>query len=97
MYGYKNLTLSDVLRQRAPLPSAKMLLKTGTCPVSTCTVAAVDLVYRHEQKIVDTMLTCDLIYSTHLSYDCVILVSGGRRLFTTSPNSPSARNSRRKV
>jgi len=59
-----------------PLPSAKMLLKTGTCPVSTCTVAAVDLVYRHEQKIVDTMLTCDLIYSTHLSYDCVILVSG---------------------
>jgi len=59
-----------------PLPNAKKLLKTGTCPIPTCTVTANDLVYRHEQKIVDTMLTCDLIYAPHLDYEHVILVSG---------------------
>ncbi len=59
-----------------PLPQAKKLLKSGKCPVATCPVTANDLVYRHEQKIVDTMLSCDLIYSTQLGYDRVLLVSG---------------------
>ncbi len=31
---------------------------------------------QHEQKIVDTMLTCDLIYAARLSYDRIILISG---------------------
>ena len=34
------------------------------CPIATCSVDNSDLVYRHEQKIVDTMLTCDLIYAS---------------------------------
>jgi uncharacterized LabA/DUF88 family protein len=59
-----------------PLPIAKKLLKSGACPIHTCTVAADDLVYRHEQKIVDTMLTCDMIFATRLDYEQIILVSG---------------------
>lgn len=58
-----------------PLPHTKKLLKTGKCPMQACTTTATDLVYRHEQKIVDTMLTCDLIYATQLNYDYIILIS----------------------
>lgn len=58
------------------LPMAKKLLRHGKCPVTTCAVAAGDLVYRHEQKIVDTMLTCDFIYASNLGYDRLLLVSG---------------------
>lgn len=59
-----------------PLPMAKKLLKTGNCPNSTCVITATDLVYRHEQKIVDTMLTCDMIHAPALNYDQIVLVSG---------------------
>jgi uncharacterized LabA/DUF88 family protein len=59
-----------------PLPMAKKLLKTGGCPVSSCMVTADDLVYRHEQKIVDTMLACDMIYAPTQDYSHLILVSG---------------------
>lgn len=34
-----------------------------------------DLVYRHEQKIVDTMLACDMIYSPTQDYQHLILIS----------------------
>ena len=59
-----------------PLPLAKKLLKSGKCPTSSCSVTAADLVYRHEQKIVDTMLTCDMIYAPTQDYQHLILVSG---------------------
>ena len=59
-----------------PLPLAKKLLKSGKCPTSSCSVAADDLVYRHEQKIVDAMLTCDMIYAPTQNYQYLILVSG---------------------
>jgi uncharacterized LabA/DUF88 family protein len=58
------------------LSSARKLLKTGNCPVSSCVITSRDLVYRHEQKIVDTMLTCDLIHAVALGYDRCVLVSG---------------------
>ena len=35
----------------------------------------VDLVYRNEQKVVDTMLTCDLIYAPQQGFDHIVLVS----------------------
>jgi uncharacterized LabA/DUF88 family protein len=58
------------------LDSARKLLRTGSCPVPSCAVTSQSLVYRHEQKIVDTMLACDLIYSVALGYDRCVLVSG---------------------
>ena len=59
-----------------PLPVAKKLLKSGKCPIPACLVTAADLVYRHEQKIVDTMLTCDMVYAPTQDYQHLILISG---------------------
>jgi hypothetical protein len=58
------------------LPLAKKMLKTGTCPIHNCAVTADDLVYRHEQKLVDTLLTCDMIFAATQAYEHLILVSG---------------------
>lgn len=58
------------------LPLMKKLLKNGSCPKVGCGVAVSNLVYRHEQKIVDTMLSCDLIHAASLPGVRVILVSG---------------------
>jgi uncharacterized LabA/DUF88 family protein len=58
------------------LPVAKKLLKTGKCSAAGCTTSRADLVYRDEQKIVDTMLTCDLLYYSKLGYNHIMLVSG---------------------
>jgi uncharacterized LabA/DUF88 family protein len=58
------------------LPLMKKLLKTGNCPKSGCSIAVDDLVHRHEQKIVDTMLSCDLIYAASSGHNPIILVSG---------------------
>ena len=57
------------------LPQMKQLMKSGNCPKAGCSVTTCDLVYRHEQKIVDTMLTCDLIHSVDRVSGRVILVS----------------------
>lgn len=59
-----------------PLPVINKILKTGKCPIDGCRVTADDLVYRNEQKIVDTMLACDLVYSCQLGYDQIVLISG---------------------
>lgn len=58
------------------LPEFKKLLSKGRCPKDGCTVTSCDLVYRHEQKIVDTMLTCDLIHAVDRATSQIILVSG---------------------
>ena len=58
------------------LPQMKQLLKSGSCPKSGCSVTSCELVYRHEQKIVDTMLTCDLIHAVDRVSGRVILISG---------------------
>lgn len=58
------------------LPLMNTLIRTGRCPKAACTAAGQNLVYRHEQKIVDTMLSCDLIHGGGTRYDGVVLVSG---------------------
>ena len=58
------------------LPMMKKLLRTGKCPKPGCGVAVGDLVYRHEQKIVDTLLSCDLIYAAGGRVEYIGLVSG---------------------
>ncbi len=55
---------------------AKKLLRTGKCPSKNCSVSRTDLVYRNEQKIVDTMLACDLLYYAQLGCNHIMLVSG---------------------
>lgn len=59
------------------LPLMKKLLRNGTCPKAGCRITTTDhLVYRHEQKIVDTLLCCDLIHAGRSPMDRVILLSG---------------------
>lgn len=58
------------------LPMMKKLLRTGNCPKHGCNIDVDNLVYRHEQKIVDTMLSCDLIHASNYGHDQVVLVSG---------------------
>lgn len=62
--------------QTCILPLIKKLLNSGNCPKAGCGVATGDLVFRDEQKIVDTMLSCDLIHAANGVADRVILVSG---------------------
>lgn len=58
------------------LPLVKKMLRTGKCTKSGCSVSVKNLLYRVEQKIVDTMMTCDLIYVATDPCDTVVLVSG---------------------
>ena len=58
-----------------PLPLLKKILQKGRCPTSGCVSGGSSLVYRHEQKLVDTMLTCDLIYLAGQESDFLFIVS----------------------
>lgn len=58
-----------------PLPLAKKLLQNGRCPTQGCVTGGGALVYRHEQKLVDTMLTCDLMYLANQAYDLIFIIS----------------------
>lgn len=58
------------------LPLMKKLLRNGSCPKPGCTISSTNLIYRNEQKIVDTMLSCDLIHAAATGYAPVLLVSG---------------------
>lgn len=53
---------------------AKKLLQKNKCPIDTCSTTSSELVYRHEQKIVDTMLTCDLIYASQSNSNIHIML-----------------------
>jgi len=57
------------------LPMMKHMLKRGSCPKDGCSVQRTDLLYRHEQKVVDTMLACDMIHATDRDFTKLILVS----------------------
>lgn len=58
-----------------PLPMAKKLLQKGSCPTTGCITSGTPLIYRHEQKLVDTMLACDLIYLADKNYTHLIVIS----------------------
>lgn len=55
-------------------PLIKKLLRTGHCPKQGCSTT--NIVFRIEQKLVDTMLTCDLIHASSEGHTKIILVSG---------------------
>ena len=49
--------------EECPLVPAQRLLVHGDCPALSCEVAPSEVFMRAEQKLVDTMLTADLIHS----------------------------------
>ena len=57
------------------LPLLAKFLKTRKCPREGCSVGADDLVWRNEQKLVDSMIVCDLLYSAGAQVNYIVLVS----------------------
>jgi uncharacterized LabA/DUF88 family protein len=56
----------------APLPA---FFQSKRCPTDYCPVSADELLRRHEQKLTDTMLVCDLLYlAVDGARDCSIAV-----------------------
>ena len=53
----------------------KKLLNTGKCPAASCSATSNNFVYRSEQKLVDTMLSCDLLHAQMRGLDYIVLVS----------------------
>lgn len=58
-----------------PLIFLPHLFNTGRCPKNGCSLQLTDVIFRREQKLVDTMLTCDMIHAARMQCDYVILVS----------------------
>lgn len=58
-----------------PLTCLPTLFATERCTKGGCTIQLHDLVFRPEQKLVDTMLACDIIHAARLKCDFTILVS----------------------
>lgn len=59
-----------------PLQGTHQLLANGRCPVYGCSTELTDVVERHEQKLVDTMLTVDIIHaSSWMKSDIVVVTS----------------------
>lgn len=56
------------------IPSIRKLLKNGKCPKDGCSSDS-GLIYRSEQKLVDTMLSCDLVLSAKSPNSTMILIS----------------------
>jgi uncharacterized LabA/DUF88 family protein len=58
-----------------PLRTLPRLFETEQCPKDGCSIQLQDLLFRREQKLVDTMLACDMIHAARLKCDYIILVS----------------------
>lgn len=58
-----------------PLECIPLLFETERCPKHGCAIRLHDIIFRKEQKLVDTMLACDMIHAAKLGCDFIILVS----------------------
>ena len=57
-----------------PLIDVYNFISTGSCNTQCCNISSEDMIYRGEQKLVDTMVVCDMIHLAEKE-DRVILVS----------------------
>lgn len=52
------------------------LIEDGYCPGHDCTIPSISVLSRGEQKLVDTMLVCDLVYlASRKQAECLAIVS----------------------
>lgn len=63
------------IKNDCSLTLLKKFLKTGKCPTASCSSSSNSLIYRSEQKLVDTMLACDLLHAQMQRLDYIVLVS----------------------
>lgn len=59
-----------------PIKHFSTLFDLERCPEANCTFELKDIIYRNEQKLVDTMLTCDMIHAASRHCDLIIVISG---------------------
>ena len=63
------------IQKTCPLEPLPKFLQSARCPTANCPVSADDLLHRHEQKLTDTMLVCDLVYLAMAgTRDCAIAI-----------------------
>ncbi len=86
LHTYREKKPPQALRSREPTEAGCMdsscalsgiakLIKSGRCPATTCTIKTKDLLYKAEQKLVDSMITADLVYlATHGDKEPTIVV-----------------------
>jgi uncharacterized LabA/DUF88 family protein len=58
-----------------PVRHIHSFITTGRCVGQTCNVGPSDILYRGEQKLVDTMIATDLFYLSMISSDPIVIVS----------------------
>lgn len=63
------------MNARCPIEAVAVFLSSGTCPATDCCTTSSQLISVTEQKLVDTMLTADLVYLAHSGQQTVALVS----------------------
>lgn len=61
--------------QSCVLPLVKKTIEKGVCQGNGCSQNSTQVLYRNEQKLVDTMLSCDMLATTG-DTEVVILISG---------------------
>jgi len=61
--------------QDCPLASLASLLDTETCPKNGCSVKLHDVIFQEQQKLVDTMLACDMLHAAQSGCALISLVS----------------------
>lgn len=60
---------------KCPLSCLPTLFDDKKCPEASCTIRLNDVLYGSEQKLVDTMLTCDMIHATGQNIDLIVVIS----------------------
>jgi hypothetical protein len=60
---------------KCPLTCLPSLFEMEQCPQPGCSITLNQLLHRREQKLVDTMIACDMIHASRLRCDLVILIS----------------------
>lgn len=68
-------SLKGCVEKECPLDLLPTLFETEQCPKNGCAVSLRDLIFRQEQKLVDTMLACDMIHAARLGCTLMTLVS----------------------
>lgn len=58
-----------------PIAGVSALVDTGVCPKAGCPVTRDQVLFRQEQKLVDTLITADLVHLARTSSETLALVS----------------------
>lgn len=70
-----NPSIHGCIDAACPVRHIHSFITTGKCTGQTCKIGPSDILYRGEQKLVDTMIATDLFYLSMSSSDPIVIVS----------------------